>query len=71
MKTAAIIEARMASTRLPGKTLAPTMGRPMLELLIERLRCARLLDDIVVATTDRPEDKAIEGHANQLNVECY
>lgn len=71
MKTAAIIEARMVSTRLPGKTLAPIMGRPMLELLIERLRCARLLDDIVVATTDRPEDTAIEVLANRLNVGCY
>lgn len=71
MKTAAIIEARMASTRLPGKTLAPILGRPMLELLIERLRRARLLDGIVVATTDRPEDGAIETLARRLNVGCY
>jgi len=71
MKVVAIIEARMASTRLPGKTLAPIMGRPMLALLIERLARSHLVQQIVVATTDRPEDVAIQQVAERLKAGCF
>jgi spore coat polysaccharide biosynthesis protein SpsF len=71
MKIVATIEARMESSRLPGKTLAPILGRPMLEMLIERLRRARRVDQVVVATTDRPADQAIEDLARRLDVGCF
>lgn len=71
MKIVATIEARMESSRLPGKTLAPILGRPMLEMLIERLRRARRVDQVVVATTDRPADQAIEDLARRLGVGCF
>lgn len=71
MKIVATIEARMASTRLPGKTLAPILGRPMLELLIERLQRARRVDEVVVATTDDPGDAVIEQLARRIGVGCY
>ena len=45
------IEARMTSSRLPGKVLMPAAGKPLLELMVERLRRSRALDAIVVATT--------------------
>ena len=61
----------MGSSRLPGKTLAPIMGRPMLELLIERLRRSRLLDQVVIATTVDPADDAIEELAGRLRVGCF
>ena len=70
-RTVAIIEARMASSRLPGKVLAPVLGRPMLELLIERISRARLLDGIVVATTTNPQDDAVEQLCARLAVGCY
>jgi len=71
MKIIATIEARMSSSRLPGKVLKPILGRPNLELLIERLRLARGLNDVVVATTTNPADDAIEALARTLGVRCY
>jgi spore coat polysaccharide biosynthesis protein SpsF len=59
MKTVCTIEARMRSTRLPGKVLLPIMRRPMLALMIERLRRVPEIDEIVVATTTDPACEAI------------
>lgn len=61
----------MTSTRLPGKVLRPLLGRPMLELLIERLKNAKRLDGIVVATTVVAADDAIEALAGALGVGCF
>lgn len=71
MKTVATIEARMTSSRLPGKILRPIMGRPMLELLIERLSRAKCVDQIVVATTINPTDDVTEALARKLGVGCF
>jgi spore coat polysaccharide biosynthesis protein SpsF len=71
MKIIATIEARMTSSRLPGKVLKPILGRPTLELLIDRLRLARSLNDVVVATTTNPADDAIEALARTLGAGCY
>jgi len=68
MKIVATIEARMESSRLPGKTLAPIVGKSMLELLVERLLRAKRVDQVVVATTDRPADQAIEDLARRMGV---
>jgi len=70
-KRVAIIEARMKSTRLPGKVLRPIMGRPMLELLVERLQQARNLDQIIVATTNNDSDEPIVSLAQALGVSCH
>ncbi|MBI5937889.1 MAG: glycosyltransferase family protein [Betaproteobacteria bacterium] len=67
----AIIEARMTSTRLPGKVVMPILGRPTLELLIERLQRAQCLDGIVVATTTNATDDVLEALAAKLGVECF
>jgi len=71
MKVVAIIEARMKSTRLPGKNLRPILGKPMLERLVERLRYAKSLDGVVVATTIDPSDDAIEETCARIGVGCY
>lgn len=68
MKRAAIIEARMKSTRLPGKMLRPMAGMPMLEVLIERVMKARLLDQVIVATTIDSSDDPIETLTKDLGV---
>lgn len=56
MKTVAILQARMTSTRLPGKVLAPLAGQPMVLRQLERIRRAATLDEIVVATSIDPSD---------------
>lgn len=58
----------MASSRFPGKVLAPLMGRPMLAFQIERLR--RSVAEVVVATTELAEDDPIEQLASQMGVRC-
>jgi spore coat polysaccharide biosynthesis protein SpsF len=57
--TLAILQARMSSTRLPGKVLADVAGAPMILRQIERLRRSRRLEGIVVATSDHPSDDGL------------
>jgi len=67
-KVGITIEARMGSTRLPGKTLKPLLGKPMLERMIERLKRVELADLIVVATTDSPKDQPIVDLAKSFGI---
>jgi len=71
MTIIATIEARMTSSRLPGKVLMPCQGQPMLALMIERLRQVPSLDGIVVATTVNATDDPIERLAQDLGVGCW
>src|ERR1700721_2254544 len=65
----AIVQARMSSTRLPGKTLAEINGEPMLLLLLRRLSHARRIARIVVATSTDASDEPIIGVAIGAGVE--
>lgn len=71
MKTLIIVQARMTSTRLPGKVLLPLAGEPMLTRLIERLRRVRRVDGIVVATTTNTSDDPIAALCALLGVPCH
>jgi spore coat polysaccharide biosynthesis protein SpsF len=71
MDTVAIIQARMGSTRLPGKVLADIDGKPMLERIIRRVRDANSVQDVVVATTAQLQDRAIEVFCKQHGVPCF
>lgn len=59
MKVVAIIQARMSSSRLPGKVMMKIAGMPMLWHIIYRLKRADLIDDVAVATTDRETDAPV------------
>ncbi|MEI6727618.1 MAG: NTP transferase domain-containing protein, partial [Actinomycetes bacterium] len=59
MGATAIIQARMGSSRLPGKVLMPLAGHPMLWHVVQRVRETRGLDEVVVATPESPENDAI------------
>ncbi len=56
----AIIQARMSSSRLPGKVMQDIAGKPMLQHVIERARAARLVDQVVLATTNDPSDDVLQ-----------
>lgn len=71
MKTLIIVQARMTSTRLPGKVLLPLAGVPMLTRLVERLRRVQRADGIVVATTTNATDDTISALCAQLGVPCH
>lgn len=64
-----VVQARIGSTRLPGKVLLPLQGDTVLGHLVGRLgRCERV-DRIVIATTELPADDAVEAEARRLGVE--
>lgn len=67
----AITQARFGSTRLPGKVLKPIAGRPLLWWHLTRLQRCRLLDGIVVATTEEPEAAEIAAIAQGLGVPVW
>jgi len=60
-KVVAIIQARMGSTRLPGKVLEDLVGEPMLARVVNRARRAKTVDIAIVATTTQPADDVIAG----------
>jgi spore coat polysaccharide biosynthesis protein SpsF len=70
-RTLAIVQARMSSTRLPGKSLAEIEGEPMLALLLRRLQRASELQRVVVATSTEPADDRIEEVARQVGTDVY
>ncbi|MEI8037282.1 MAG: glycosyltransferase family protein [Verrucomicrobiota bacterium] len=70
-RTIATIEARMTSSRLPGKVMLDVLGRPLLELLVERLQQSSALDGICLATTDRPTDDGLEELARRMGILCF
>ncbi len=61
----------MNSSRLPGKIMLPILGRPMLELLIERLQRTQHLDEILVATTTNETDDEVEDLTCRVGVGCF
>lgn len=71
MKTVAIIQARMTSTRLPGKVMMDLDGSPMLYQVIARARLANALDLVTVATTTNATDDTIAEYCKAQRVQCF
>lgn len=70
-RVVATVEARMRSSRLPGKAMKEIAGKPALELLLERLSRSREINDIVVATTSSDEDNVIQDLCQRLGYKCF
>ena len=67
----AILQARMSSSRLPGKVMADLLGEPMLARQVERLWRCRTLDRLVLATSTEPTDDALADLAARIGIECF
>ncbi len=70
-KVVVIIQARMGSTRLPGKVLLEVCGKTLLQHQLERVKRAKTVDEIIVATTDLERDAPIERVAQACGVQVY
>jgi spore coat polysaccharide biosynthesis protein SpsF len=67
----AILQARMTSSRLPGKVMAPVLGEPMIGRQVERLRRARRIDTLVVATSVDPSDDPLAAYCERLGLAVF
>jgi spore coat polysaccharide biosynthesis protein SpsF len=67
----AIIQARMGSTRLPGKILKTIQGKPMLWHIVNRLKNVEPLKNVVIATSDNPLDDQVFKMAKANSISCF
>jgi len=67
----AIIQARMSSSRFPGKVLAPLSGMPMIVFMLERVRRAHLVDHVVVATSNDSSDDPLAEELAARGIACF
>ena len=70
-KVVLIIQARMSSTRLPGKSMMPLADKPLVYRMVERLKKCKKIDEIVIATSDQPEDQVLVELAKDLEVSYF
>jgi spore coat polysaccharide biosynthesis protein SpsF len=71
MKIVVIIQARMGSSRLPGKVMLNLIDKPMLAHVVERCKAINSVHEVIVATTINAEDDQIQDFAERSNVYCY
>ena len=71
MKTAAIIQARMGSTRLPNKVLMPVMGKPLLGWMHDRVSICPEVNEVIIATTNDQRDDVIAAFAQSVGCKLY
>jgi len=71
LKTVAIVQARMGSTRFPGKVMKKIMNVSMIELLLMRLSKSSSIDEIVVATPEEPNNKLLIEHVLELGFTVF
>lgn len=71
MHVVAIVQARMGSTRLPGKVMGDILGKSVLIRNVNRVRRAERIDEVVIATTTRSEDDTIAALCRQEKWRCF
>ena len=71
MKTGFLITARLKSTRLPKKLLREVEGRPIFSHMIERLKLAKRVDEIIICTSTNPQDDPLEALAKTEDISCF
>jgi len=71
MKIVGIIQARMGSTRLPGKVLKYVLGKPLIAYVVEQLRKVSSLNEVILATSTLQTDDQLANWARESNVKCF
>jgi len=71
VKTAAVIQSRISSTRLPGKAMLLLCGRTLTEHVVERARKIKKIDYIILATGDKPENRPLIGLAENIGIKSF
>ena len=71
MKIVGIIQARMGSTRLPGKVLKYVLGKPLIAYVVEQLRKVSSLNEVILATSTLQTDDQLANWARGSNVKCF
>lgn len=71
MKVVAIVQARMGSSRFPGKVMTPVCGVPLIGLLLKRLSKSEKIDQIIVATSDKKDNESMLQYVNNLGYKVY
>lgn len=66
-----VVQARMSSSRFPGKVLRPLLGKSLLARMIERLQLIKHTAKLVIATSEAADDDVIEQEAQNLQIDCY
>ena len=67
----AIIQARMGSTRLPGKMMRLIQNKTLLELVIKRVKKTEYVDKVILATTSLPDDEILLNQATKYGIDCF
>lgn len=67
----AIIQARMSSSRFPGKVLEPVLGLPMIVFMVRRVQQATLVNEVLVATSTDPSDDALADALQSHGIGCF
>ena len=71
MKTVVIVQARMSSTRLPGKIMLPLKGKPVLQNIAERIRTAKNISDVIIATSAETSDDTVENFCVESGIKVF
>jgi len=71
MKVGYLITGRLKSTRLPRKLLIKVKGKPIVSHMIDRLKLAKNVDEIVICTSDNEQDKPLSNIAKENNIKCF
>lgn len=71
MKTIAIVQARMGSTRFPNKVMRTINGVPMIELLFQRLSKSERINQIILATSEDPRNQPLADHVRGMGYDVY
>jgi spore coat polysaccharide biosynthesis protein SpsF len=70
-KVAGIVQARMGSTRLPGKSMMLLAGKPLVQRVLERIKNANKIDELILAIPNTPENEDLEKLGRELDVTVY